>query len=281
LYPEKILWLNWINNFETDSGGAALLISGGFQYNSALWSGVLVQDTSLLQVVNKTILSNVTRISSITGNMTIDQQAFSINLWLPLLKAVNTFDVIKVIDVTSLIGSQTTETSMETIILLIALPIVGGIGFGVVVLLFYCCLQQYRRETPESRIIREIKFDIIDNTTEKENERLIRKPSPSARFSLNRFITGKFESSPSNTSSENISSLRSLSINMYKPAFVDECKGGFLATAKYDFTAKEEGELSFKRNDTILVVDSTDDVWWLGIINEKGGVFPASYVRKA
>lgn len=34
--------------------------------------------------------------------------------------------------------------------------------------------------------------------------------------------------------------------------------------AKFDFYAREHGELGFKKNDTIIVVDASDDIWWMG-----------------
>lgn len=34
--------------------------------------------------------------------------------------------------------------------------------------------------------------------------------------------------------------------------------------AKFDFVAREEGELGFEKGDPIIVVDSSDDIWWTG-----------------
>lgn len=34
--------------------------------------------------------------------------------------------------------------------------------------------------------------------------------------------------------------------------------------AKFDFDSREHGELGFEKNDAIIVVDNTDDIWWMG-----------------
>lgn len=51
--------------------------------------------------------------------------------------------------------------------------------------------------------------------------------------------------------------------------------------ALYDFQAENEGELSMKKGDKILVKQYIDDGWWLGESN-KGveGIFPANYVKR-
>ncbi|CAO3564171.1 unnamed protein product [Mortierella alpina] len=59
--------------------------------------------------------------------------------------------------------------------------------------------------------------------------------------------------------------------------------GGVVYYAKYPFRAREIGELGFKAGERILVVDMSDDIWWMGVIqNSNGqqvhGVFPSNYV---
>lgn len=74
--------------------------------------------------------------------------------------------------------------------------------------------------------------------------------------------------------------------------------------AKFDFSAREHGELGFEKADPIIVVDSSDDIWWMGYktdskcnLNAKRamtnsfdiesdgsfiqGVFPSNYVEIA
>lgn len=49
--------------------------------------------------------------------------------------------------------------------------------------------------------------------------------------------------------------------------------------ARYDFEALQEGDLSFRKGDKIMVMVKTDRLedWWTGRIGERVGVFPANY----
>ncbi|KAG0353521.1 hypothetical protein BG005_007195 [Podila minutissima] len=49
--------------------------------------------------------------------------------------------------------------------------------------------------------------------------------------------------------------------------------------AKWDFSSKEEGELSFKFGDTINVVEYVNADWWRGALGINIGVFPTNYVQ--
>ncbi|KAL9555281.1 hypothetical protein MBANPS3_002434 [Mucor bainieri] len=57
--------------------------------------------------------------------------------------------------------------------------------------------------------------------------------------------------------------------------------------AKFDFSAREHGELGFEKADAIIVIDSSDDIWWMGYKADKSdgsfiqGVFPSNYVEIA
>ncbi|VDD90992.1 unnamed protein product [Enterobius vermicularis] len=51
-----------------------------------------------------------------------------------------------------------------------------------------------------------------------------------------------------------------------------------LVQAMFDFDAKEEGELGFMRGDIITVTKRDDNNWWEGTLNNKTGMFPATYV---
>ncbi|KAI9351015.1 hypothetical protein BD770DRAFT_421212 [Pilaira anomala] len=52
--------------------------------------------------------------------------------------------------------------------------------------------------------------------------------------------------------------------------------------ALYDYTAQAEGDLSFKKNDRIEIIEKTADTndWWTGRINGMTGVFPGNYVQE-
>ncbi|KAL3116675.1 hypothetical protein niasHT_000753 [Heterodera trifolii] len=51
-----------------------------------------------------------------------------------------------------------------------------------------------------------------------------------------------------------------------------------LVQALFDFTPQEAGELGFQRGDIITVTKREDENWWEGTLNNRTGVFPATYV---
>ncbi|KAI8371772.1 uncharacterized protein BYT42DRAFT_581522 [Radiomyces spectabilis] len=53
--------------------------------------------------------------------------------------------------------------------------------------------------------------------------------------------------------------------------------------ALYDYTAQADGDLTFKKNDRIEVVERTADQndWWTGRLNGVTGIFPGNYVANA
>ena len=52
--------------------------------------------------------------------------------------------------------------------------------------------------------------------------------------------------------------------------------------AKYNFNAKESGELSLRKNDVVTVIDKSHPNWWTGEMVKNGkqqrGRFPRTYV---
>ena len=51
------------------------------------------------------------------------------------------------------------------------------------------------------------------------------------------------------------------------------------ADALMDRQGLEPDELSFSVNDVISILDMTDDDWWQGIVEDRIGWFPSSWVR--
>ncbi|KAG9063527.1 hypothetical protein KI688_004411 [Linnemannia hyalina] len=60
--------------------------------------------------------------------------------------------------------------------------------------------------------------------------------------------------------------------------------GNAIYYSRYPFRAREIGELGFKAGERILVVDMSDDIWWMGVVQDPvtgqqmHGVFPSNYV---
>ena len=50
--------------------------------------------------------------------------------------------------------------------------------------------------------------------------------------------------------------------------------------ALYDFTPSESGELAFRKNDIIAVLESVYKDWWKGSLRGSTGIFPLNYVEK-
>ena len=47
----------------------------------------------------------------------------------------------------------------------------------------------------------------------------------------------------------------------------------------YDYVAKTEREITFKRGDVISVLDQQDKSWWYGMLDGESGYFPKNYVE--
>ncbi|OMH84815.1 Protein E(sev)2B [Zancudomyces culisetae] len=86
----------------------------------------------------------------------------------------------------------------------------------------------------------------------------------------------------------NSSSLTSKSSN-YKLNYPirDSLKSYPVYYAKFTFNSREAGELGFKAGERIFVIDKSDEIWWMGIVDHgpdlplEQGVFPATYISSS
>ncbi len=53
-----------------------------------------------------------------------------------------------------------------------------------------------------------------------------------------------------------------------------------VAIALYDYSARSDKELDFKKGQQFQIIEKFASGWWIGEINGKRGVFPGSYVRE-
>lgn len=68
----------------------------------------------------------------------------------------------------------------------------------------------------------------------------------------------------------------------YAPVFPVAPAQQQFVVALYDYVAQAEGDLSFKKDDKIEIIQKTTDTndWWTGRINGLTGVFPGNYVQE-
>lgn len=50
------------------------------------------------------------------------------------------------------------------------------------------------------------------------------------------------------------------------------------AVAQYDFSGRTDRELSFKKNDTLIVYTRVSSDWWKGSYRGKDGLIPDKYI---
>jgi amphiphysin len=58
--------------------------------------------------------------------------------------------------------------------------------------------------------------------------------------------------------------------------------GARMAVALYDYDAQQAGDLSFRKDDRIEIVERSNSTneWWTGRLHGKQGLFPGNYVQE-
>ncbi|KAG0214139.1 hypothetical protein BGX28_002655 [Mortierella sp. GBA30] len=85
-----------------------------------------------------------------------------------------------------------------------------------------------------------------------------------------------------NSINSGANSLQAQAANKRPPPPVPKRIGVKTAVALYDYDAQQEGDLSFRQDDRIEIVERTADAngWWTGRLNGRQGVFPGNYVQE-
>eukprot|EP00008_Paramoeba_atlantica_P007700 CAMPEP_0201485700 /NCGR_PEP_ID=MMETSP0151_2-20130828/9799_1 /ASSEMBLY_ACC=CAM_ASM_000257 /TAXON_ID=200890 /ORGANISM="Paramoeba atlantica, Strain 621/1 / CCAP 1560/9" /LENGTH=439 /DNA_ID=CAMNT_0047869949 /DNA_START=61 /DNA_END=1377 /DNA_ORIENTATION=- len=69
------------------------------------------------------------------------------------------------------------------------------------------------------------------------------------------------------------------SVTLPKFDLPDSCRLLTYAVALFDFNGSDPSELSFKRGDTLTIMQKDKSKWWIGSLYGKDGLFPADYVH--
>ncbi|KAI8363113.1 hypothetical protein B0O80DRAFT_432756 [Mortierella sp. GBAus27b] len=78
------------------------------------------------------------------------------------------------------------------------------------------------------------------------------------------------------------SSLQTQASKKGPPPPIPKRLGQKTVLALYDYDAQQEGDLSFRKDDRIELIERTADVngWWTGKLNGRQGIFPGNYVQE-
>ncbi|KAG0303341.1 hypothetical protein BGZ98_006778 [Dissophora globulifera] len=105
---------------------------------------------------------------------------------------------------------------------------------------------------------------------------------PNVHVHLSPFSTGIAGAVVASAAGAAISAGKNAVAKKPPPPPVPRRMGVKMVVALYDYDAQQDGDLGFKKDDRIELVErtnSTDD-WWTGKLNGKQGVFPGNYVQE-
>ncbi len=52
------------------------------------------------------------------------------------------------------------------------------------------------------------------------------------------------------------------------------------AVALYDYTPVQHDELALTEGDIVHVIRKNEDDWWVGVVGDRQGIFPGTYVEE-
>lgn len=69
------------------------------------------------------------------------------------------------------------------------------------------------------------------------------------------------------------------STGIFPSNFVHFLQTEKVATATYDYESNVEGDLNFKKGETIIILEEINDEWVKGQINHKKGICPKNFLK--
>ncbi|KAF8923915.1 hypothetical protein BGZ58_002379 [Dissophora ornata] len=106
--------------------------------------------------------------------------------------------------------------------------------------------------------------------------------APSLSGTIAATATAAATSHAMNSINREINDMQTQTANKRAPPPVPRKIGSKMVVAIYDYEAQQEGDLGFRKDDKIELLQRTADAndWWTGRLNGRQGVFPGNYVQE-